>query len=62
MKNYGRQSKKRKWRWIGHTLRKEGTVERDALGIPEKRSPMGNMEKDGDKRVGREGKVPLKYH
>jgi hypothetical protein len=24
--------------------------------IPEKRLPTGNMEKDGDKRVGREGK------
>jgi hypothetical protein len=24
--------------------------------IPEKRSPTGNVEKDGDKRVGREGK------
>jgi hypothetical protein len=22
-----KQIKKRKWRWIGHTLRKEGTVE-----------------------------------
>jgi hypothetical protein len=26
-----KQIKKRKWSWIGHTLRKEGTVERDAL-------------------------------
>jgi hypothetical protein len=47
-----RQIKKRKWRWIGHTLRKEGSVEQ----IPEKRSPMGNMEKESDKRVGRQGK------
>jgi hypothetical protein len=40
MKNYGRRQskkkierhiKKRKWRWTGHTLRKEGTVEQDAL-------------------------------
>jgi hypothetical protein len=57
-----KQIKKRKWRWTGHTLRKEGRNSRmrctrlESPRVLEKRSPTGNMEKDGDKRVGRKGK------